>query len=290
MEKPERLLYIYTRFLNGKALNKEALAQRLNVNVRSIQRDISDINNFLYEDQEWHGLEGQIVYDNALEKHRLKIDRYKFKNNRLLNLIFRMKNFTPIIHEDTYNLIRGLNANSNLAEKLLSNKMLSQFNIHRELSESTLIFRIQLAIENSHKISVQLQDTQITGIIPIYTRYFSNKYWFTYLANGKVNTLDLSVVREVEQLNDVYDQSVFENINSVTMLIQDHICPKIKHQFIIVNTKSVDNGRIVDIIISKEESMHIAYEHPNQITLLKPQHYVDDFKMIIKSLFNTYNI
>lgn len=290
MEKPERLLYIYTRFLNGKALNKEALAQRLNVNVRSIQRDISDINNFLYEDQEWHGLEGQIVYDNALEKHRLKIDRYKFKNNRLLNLIFRMKNFTPIIHEDTYNLIRGLNANSNLAEKLLSNKMLSQFNIHRELSESTLIFRIQLAIENSHKISVQLQDTQITGIIPIYTRYFSDKYWFTYLANGKVNTLDLSVVREVEQLNDVYDQSVFENINSVTMLIQDHIWHKIKHQFIIVNTKSVDNGRIVDIIISKEESMHIAYEHPNQITLLKPQHYVDDFKMIIKSLFNTYNI
>lgn len=36
--------------------------------------------------------------------------------------------------------------------------------------------------------------------------------------------------------------------------------------------------------------MHIAYEHPNQITLLKPQHYVDDFKVIIKSLFNSYNI
>ncbi|MEB7800046.1 HTH domain-containing protein [Staphylococcus xylosus] len=290
MEKPERLLYIYTRFLNGKALNKEELAQRLNVNVRSIQRDISDINNFLYEDQEWHGLEGQIVYDKTIEKHRLKIDRYKFKNNRLLNLIFRMKNFTPIIHEDTYNLIRGLNANSNLAEKLLSNKMLSQFNIHREFSESTLIFRIQLAIENNHKISIQLQETHVTGIIPIYTRYFADKYWFTYLTNGEVHTLDLSVVKEVEQLNDVYDQSVFEGINSVTMLIQDHIWPKIERQFIIVNTKLVDNGRIVDIIISKEESMHIAYEHPNQITLLKPQHYVDDFKVIIKSLFNSYNI
>lgn len=290
MEKPERLLYIYTRFLNGKALNKEELAQRLNVNVRSIQRDISDINNFLYEDQEWHGLEGQIVYDKTIEKHRLKIDRYKFKNNRLLNLIFRMKNFTHIIHEDTYNLIRGLNANSNLAEKLLSNKMLSQFNIHREFSESTLIFRIQLAIENNHKISIQLQETHVTDIIPIYTRYFADKYWFTYLTNGEVHTLDLSVVKEVEQLNDVYDQSVFEGINSVTMLIQDHIWPKIERQFIIVNTKLVDNGRIVDIIISKEESMHIAYEHPNQITLLKPQHYVDDFKVIIKSLFNSYNI
>lgn len=142
MEKPERLLYIYTRLLNGKQLNKEELAQRLNVNVRSIQRDFSDINNFLYEDDEWHGLDGEIIYDSRVEKHRLKIDRYKFKNNRLLNLLFRMKNFTPILHEDTYNLIRGLNGNSNLAEKLLSNKLLSQFKITREMSESTLIFRI----------------------------------------------------------------------------------------------------------------------------------------------------
>ena len=69
MEKPERLLYIYTRFLNGKELNKEELAQRLNVNVRSIQRDFSDINNFLYEDNEWHGLDGEIIYDNNFGKN-----------------------------------------------------------------------------------------------------------------------------------------------------------------------------------------------------------------------------
>ncbi|RIO82328.1 HTH domain-containing protein, partial [Staphylococcus gallinarum] len=58
MEKPERLLYIYTRFLNGKTLNKEALAEALNVNLRTIQRDISDLNHFIYEDAEWQGLGG----------------------------------------------------------------------------------------------------------------------------------------------------------------------------------------------------------------------------------------
>ncbi|BAE18641.1 HTH domain-containing protein [Staphylococcus saprophyticus] len=45
MEKPERLLYIYTRLLNGKTISKEALSQKLQVNIRTIQRDISDINN-----------------------------------------------------------------------------------------------------------------------------------------------------------------------------------------------------------------------------------------------------
>lgn len=78
MEKPERLLYIYTRLLNGKTISKEALSQKLQVNIRTIQRDISDINNFIYEDYEWHGLEGKVIYDTTIEKHRLKIDSYKF--------------------------------------------------------------------------------------------------------------------------------------------------------------------------------------------------------------------
>ena len=61
LEKPERLLYIYTRLLNGKTISKEALSQKLQVNIRTIQRDISDINNFIYEDHEWHGLEGKVI-------------------------------------------------------------------------------------------------------------------------------------------------------------------------------------------------------------------------------------
>ena len=52
------------------------MSQKLQVNIRTIQRDISDINNFIYEDHEWHGLEGKVIYDTTIEKHRLKIDRY----------------------------------------------------------------------------------------------------------------------------------------------------------------------------------------------------------------------
>ncbi|HLR19569.1 MAG TPA: HTH domain-containing protein [Staphylococcus sp.] len=290
MEKPERLLYIYTRLLNGKQLNKEELAQRLNVNVRSIQRDFSDINNFLYEDDEWHGLDGEIIYDSRVEKHRLKIDRYKFKNNRLLNLLFRMKNFTPILHEDTYNLIRGLNGNSNLAEKLLSNKLLSQFKITREMSESTLIFRIQLAIENNNLIQLHLNCDETRKVIPIYTRYFSNKYWFTYLYNGTVNILDLSSILNINQLDEVFDKTIYENIQCVTMHIKEPIWSEIQRQFITVTTQESNQGAIADIIISKEECLQIAYKYPKYITIIQPQQYVDEFKTHLKLLFESYNI
>lgn len=271
MEKPERLLYIYTRLLNGKTISKEVLSQKLQVNIRTIQRDISDINNFIYEDHEWHGLEGKVIYDTTIEKHRLKIDRYKFKNNRLLNLIFRMKDFTPVIHEDTYNLIRGLNANSNLAEKLLSNKLLSQFKIHRELNESTLIYKIQLAIENNHKLTIQLDNVELPDIIPIYTR-------------------DLTTITDIKLTNQVFERDIFNHIKQVKLLVKDDIWPEIKRQFIILDTTPSADGTIVNLIISKEESMHLAYLYPQAIILLQPQSYVDEFKRKIQVLFNNYDI
>ncbi|NWK83866.1 HTH domain-containing protein [Staphylococcus sp. GSSP0090] len=289
MEKPERLLYIYTRLLNGKTISKEALSQKLEVNIRTIQRDISDINHFIYEDQEWYGLDGKVIYDSTIEKHRLKIDRYKFKNNRLLNLIFRMKDFTPIIHEDTYNLIRGLNANSNLAEKLLSNKLLSQFKINRELNESTLIYKIQLAIENNHKITIKLKDVELPNIVPIYTRYFDNIYWFTYLYNGEIYILDISTIKEINLTNQVFESKIFDHMNYVTMIVNESIWPEIKRQFIILKTTATEQGSVVNLIISKEESIQLAYQYPQDIILVQPQSYVDEFKRKIKDLFNNYD-
>lgn len=290
MEKPERLLYIYTRLLNGKTLSKDILAQQLNVNARSIQRDISDINNFIYEDHEWRGLDGKVIYDTSIERHRLKIDRYKFKNNRLLNLIFRMKNFTPMIHEDTYNLIRGLNANSNLAEKLLSNKLLSQFKVHKELNESSLIYKIQLAIENSNEILIKYENHADANVIPLYTRYFTNKYWFTYLQKNKILTLDLSSISDIEQLTTVFDRTVFNEIQYVVMLVTEQFWSEIKRQFIILDTQKTKTGYKVKMIISKQETMQLAYEYPVDITLLYPEKYVESFKHKIKSLFDKYNV
>ncbi|PHK49002.1 hypothetical protein [Staphylococcus edaphicus] len=290
MEKPERFLYIYTRLINGKTINKETMSQKLDVNMRSIQRDISDINHFIYEDQEWNGLDGEVVYDHSIKRHRLEIGSYNFKNNRLLNLIFRMKGFNPVIHEDTYNLIRAMNVNSNLAEKLLFNKLLSQFKILREGNESTLIYKIQLAIENNYKISIKLNDSDILCVIPIYVRYFSNLYWMTYLQDGEIFTLDLSTIIDVNQTSQVFERSVISEIKPVTILVKDDMWEEIKRQFVILDTQPSNQGRLVNLIISKEESLQLAYEYPQSVILLHPQHYVDEFKLKIKSLFNHYQL
>ncbi|WP_210124100.1 HTH domain-containing protein [Staphylococcus sp. GDK8D64P] len=290
MDKSERLLYIFTRLFNGKKLSKEELAQQLNVNVRSIQRDFSDINNFLYEDHEWEGLNARIVYENNIGRHRISIDRYKFKNNRLLNLLFRMKNFTPHIHIDTYNLFRELNSNSNLAEKFLSNTLLNQFTINHELTESTLIYKIQLAIQNKQIILLNDVDNQTYKVVPVYTRYFKNKYWITYIYQHEIFTQDLNSIQDIEQYDEAFDENIFLQVPTVIMKFRPSIWEQIQRQFIVLNSQNNEAFIEAELIISKNECLNLAYEYPQEIILLKPDHYVEDFKNQIKSLFKHYHI
>lgn len=46
-DKVSRVLSLYQRLMEGKVVDKEAEAARYGVSARSIQRDISAINNFL---------------------------------------------------------------------------------------------------------------------------------------------------------------------------------------------------------------------------------------------------
>lgn len=48
MDKASRILYIYSRLLQGQTLKKSELAEQTGVNEKTIQRDLNDIRNFLY--------------------------------------------------------------------------------------------------------------------------------------------------------------------------------------------------------------------------------------------------
>ena len=53
MNKAQRLLTIYTRLLNNQGVNKMNLADELEVDERTIQRDIDDIRNYLFDNDEY---------------------------------------------------------------------------------------------------------------------------------------------------------------------------------------------------------------------------------------------
>ena len=69
--KMERTLYIYTQLLNGNIVKKSYLANRFNVNERSIQRDIDDIRCFLDLQTSETGMVNSVVYDYKEKGYKL---------------------------------------------------------------------------------------------------------------------------------------------------------------------------------------------------------------------------
>lgn len=64
--KNTRILDLYTRFTEGRIINKSQEAQRFGVDERSIQRDIDDIRAFLAERQSDRASDGRIIeYDRS---------------------------------------------------------------------------------------------------------------------------------------------------------------------------------------------------------------------------------
>ncbi|WP_275439838.1 HTH domain-containing protein [Macrococcus epidermidis] len=70
MNKAQRLLTIYTRLLNNQGVNKMNLADELVVDERTIQRDIDDIRNYLFGNEEFQQ-RMEVTYQHKTNEYRL---------------------------------------------------------------------------------------------------------------------------------------------------------------------------------------------------------------------------
>jgi predicted DNA-binding transcriptional regulator YafY len=83
--KMERTLGIYTKLMNGYLVRKGEEAVRYGVDERSIQRDLTDIRNFLAADSDVTGFVNEVIYDRTKKGYRLEhINKMKFSNSEVL--------------------------------------------------------------------------------------------------------------------------------------------------------------------------------------------------------------
>lgn len=84
-DKTARVLRLYTKLMNGCAINKSEEAQASGVNERSIQRDIDDIRNFLDNEAANGGYINSVIYDRVEKGYRLeRIYKMKLSNSEVL--------------------------------------------------------------------------------------------------------------------------------------------------------------------------------------------------------------
>lgn len=94
-DKVSRVLSLYQRFMEGEVVDKEAEAARYGVSERSIQRDISAINNFFEQEAGKSGVINTIEYDKKKGGHYLnQIYKTKISLKKLKDYMMRYPNGT----------------------------------------------------------------------------------------------------------------------------------------------------------------------------------------------------
>lgn len=102
-EKAGRLLGIYTRLMNGDVVNVQVEAVRYKVDVRSIQRDIATIKNYLVSANENDAYTNNIVYDRKKKGHRLeKIYQKMLNNSEILAICKILREHFSIPYKDRF--------------------------------------------------------------------------------------------------------------------------------------------------------------------------------------------
>lgn len=81
-DKAERVLTIYSKLKQGKVVYREAMSEIFGVSERTIQRDITDIQNFLQNQIVETGSIHEIVYDKRTGGYRLQIKQTNELNGK----------------------------------------------------------------------------------------------------------------------------------------------------------------------------------------------------------------
>lgn len=61
--KNQRILYLYSQLTEGKCINPFQVASEFSVDIRTIKRDLADINAYLANEMVEKGIKRMVVYD-----------------------------------------------------------------------------------------------------------------------------------------------------------------------------------------------------------------------------------
>lgn len=107
--KVERVLWIYTRLMDGYLIHKTEEAKRYGVDLRSIQRDIDDIRNFLELDVGNSGFLNAVTYDYVKKGYRLEqIYRMKLSSSEILAICKILLDSRAFIREEMQDILDRL--------------------------------------------------------------------------------------------------------------------------------------------------------------------------------------
>ncbi|VYU54543.1 hypothetical protein [Staphylococcus simulans] len=285
MDKSTRVLNIFTRLLNGETVRKSDLSDFGNVSTKSIQRDIRTINDFFYESEYWNNRNTEVVHKKG--GYELVTHSNSLSGLALLGLMVKIKNLTPILHVDVYNLFRREIQGMRIEDRKVLSEMLDHFNNRDETFPGETLMLIEKAISQKYLVWMKFKGRNIE-VKPLSTMYMHYDYWFTYEYEKTVYTERVRLIENFMVSNHKFDEVKSKEL--VTVEIDESKMALFRQQYKIVEVldRTQDGKIIVKVACTELDAYYIAYQMAPLARILEPQKYIDSFIERINQIKSCY--
>lgn len=284
MDRAFRILTIYHRLLQNKKVNKKSLALMLNTSTRTIQRDIDDIRNFLYESEHWLDTQYEVKYDYDFESYTINHD----KNENLYymyDILTKLYVTMPTISYPFYRYLKELinKHHSNHQNELY--QYLDKFIVDSDIpSVSNLAITTQ-AINTKNYL---LKDNK--NILPITLNYNNYGFYLTYLMEGhllrtNVGHLNIQISNKSFKEEDITDERTQVTLEmtkdiwiDIHLYYENYIIEKYFKNLIVVT--------IEDML--PYEAIQLCFNYRSQVRIISPldlREIVIDELLLLQSIY-----
>lgn len=190
--KTTRVLELYQDFLSGKLINKQQAAEQYHVNVRSIQRDIDSIRDFLSEQCAKEGIVRKIEYDKKENGYRLVTQEIEQLSKgevlALCKILLESRAFTKEQVEKQLQIILNLcvsQKEKSDIEWFISNELFHYHDPAHATVDSDNLWMVAQAIRNQSVLEIEyqkLKDRQIVKRMVEPVGLMFSEYYFYLMA------------------------------------------------------------------------------------------------------------
>ncbi len=207
-DKVSRVLSLYQRLMEGEVIDKEVEAAKYSVSARSIQRDISAINNFFEQEAEKSGVINTIEYDKKKGGHYLgQIHKTKLTNSEILaicKILLDSRAFTK--KEMTSILDRMIDCcvpkdSQKLVEDLISNEEFHYVELTHKSEFLDKMWDIGQAIHESRYLEMDYKRTKDGEIVkrkvkPVAIMFSEYYFYLTAFIDDEEVKADFDVIND----------------------------------------------------------------------------------------------
>lgn len=285
MDRSHRLLTIYTRLLQNKFVNKYELTKELNTSSRTIQRDIDQIRNYLYETNDWYGHKKNVIYNYKNESYSLE-NTQTTNNNAFFYILAILLTINNEINDELYQYLKHMISTFHSDNKTQLINLIEK----RHIEQDELLFYSLSEIGKAlfMKKRIHLKELDII-VSPIDLKYEIGNFYLLY--QYQEQRYKININQEVFETKSKSMEPInqLEQLESITVEIDKSVWTFIRKNYPIdLIEKYAKDKLIVKMKISYDDALNLSFIYRSKIRIISPDNLKNSIITELLMLNETY--